>query len=118
MIASYGGAHPALYVYSGDFNDVDTSVRITNLLDASVGLVLFTPVDPNNGSCATINSDPAKSTYLDRRINYLLLRQPCSHRDHRKSAEHLELRAAQHPFPAPAIGYGVGFRSSADLCHF
>lgn len=61
-----------LYLYAGDFNDVDTSGRITALLAPSVGLVLFTPIDPVTQSSATINSDPDKGTYLDRRIDYIL----------------------------------------------
>lgn len=73
ILQSYRLASPgSWYVYAGDFNDVDTSPRVTSLLDPSVGLTLFTPVDPNNGSSATINSDPAKGTYLDRRIDYIL----------------------------------------------
>ncbi|MFC1782791.1 endonuclease/exonuclease/phosphatase family protein [Planctomycetota bacterium] len=73
IIQAHNATEPnSLYVYAGDFNDVDTSYRITNLLDPNVGLNMFTPVDPNNHSNATINSDPEKSTYLDRRIDYVL----------------------------------------------
>lgn len=73
IIGAYQAAHPnSLYIYSGDLNDEDTSYRITNLLDPNVGLKLLTPVDLNNGSNTTINSDPNKGTYLDRRIDYVL----------------------------------------------
>ena len=73
IIQAHREANPnSLYIYAGDFNDEDTSYRITNLLDPNVGLNLFTPVDLNNGNSATINSDPEKGTYLDRRIDYIL----------------------------------------------
>jgi endonuclease/exonuclease/phosphatase family metal-dependent hydrolase len=73
ILQAFRASHPgSFYVYAGDFNDEDTSSRITDLLNPSVGLTLFTPVDPNNGSSATINSDPAKGTYLDRRVDYIL----------------------------------------------
>ena len=72
LLQSYRSAHPgAFYVYAGDFNDVDSCPRITSLLAPRVGLTLFTPVNPNNGSSATINSDPGAGTYLDRRIDYI-----------------------------------------------
>lgn len=65
LLQSYRSAHPgAFYVYAGDFNDVDSCPRITSLLAPRVGLTLFTPVDPNNGSSATINSDPVQAHIL------------------------------------------------------
>lgn len=74
IITDYHQSNPnSFYLYAGDFNDIDTHQRITNLLDPNVGLNMTTPVDSNNGSNATINSDPAKGTYLDRRIDYILL---------------------------------------------
>lgn len=73
IIQDYRENHPySLYIYTGDLNDEDTSYRITNLLDPNVGLNLFTPVDLNNDSNATINSDPNKGTYISRRIDYIL----------------------------------------------
>jgi len=73
IIQAHNAADPnSLYVYAGDFNDIDTSYRITNLFDPNVGLNMFTPLDPNNHCNATINSDPDKGTYLDRRIDYVL----------------------------------------------
>ena len=57
------GAHiRRLLRHAGDFNDVDTSVRITNLLDASVGLVLFTLVISTMG--AARQSTPIRPTAL------------------------------------------------------
>jgi len=74
VIADYNQASPdSFYIYTGDFNDIDSHQRVTNLLDPNTGLNITTPVDSNNGSMATINSDPAKGTYLDRRIDYILL---------------------------------------------
>ncbi len=73
IIAAYRQAAPySFYIYAGDFNDEDTSYRITNLLRANTGLDLLTPLDHNNTSSATINSDPNKGTYLSRRIDYIL----------------------------------------------
>lgn len=73
IISQYRAAHPnSLYIYGGDLNDEDTSYRVTDLLDPNVGLNLITPVDLNNGSNATINSDPNTGTYLSRRIDYIL----------------------------------------------
>jgi exonuclease III len=73
IIGAYRAAHPsAFYIYAGDLNEEDTSFRIIRLLDPNVGLNLTSPVDLNNGSNATINSDPNKGTYLDRRIDYVL----------------------------------------------
>jgi len=73
LIEAYRAAHPGTwYLYAGDFNDVDTSPRITALVAASVGLETTTPLDPNNGSSATLNADPAVGTYLDRRVDYIL----------------------------------------------
>lgn len=75
IIQAYREEHPySLYIYTGDFNDEDTSYRITNLVDPNVGLRLFTPVDLNNDNIATINSDPNVGTYLGKRIDYIL---PC-----------------------------------------
>ncbi len=72
-LQAYGAAHPgAWYLYAGDFNDVDTSSRIAALVALSVGLEMTTPVDPNNGSSATLNADPDVGTYLDRRVDYIL----------------------------------------------
>ena len=45
---------------------------ITDLLAPNVGLNLFTPVNINDGNDATINSDPHKDTYIERRIDYIL----------------------------------------------
>lgn len=73
ILQAYRSANPdSFYIYAGDFNDEDTSYRITNMFDPNVGLNPFTPIDLNNGNNATINSDPNAGTYLDRRIDYIL----------------------------------------------
>ena len=72
VLRAFRTENPAtLYLYAGDFNEPDSSPLITALLE-NTGLVMFAPADPVTCSIATINSDPEKTTYLDRRIDYIL----------------------------------------------
>lgn len=74
IIRAYREKNPSsIYIYAGDLNDEDSSYHITNLLDPNTGLNLLTPVDLNNGSKATINSNLGRETYLSRRIDYVML---------------------------------------------
>ena len=58
IISNFNQMNPdAFYLYTGDFNVTDSSSLITDLLVSTVGLNLITPVDPNNGSSATINAE-------------------------------------------------------------
>jgi len=62
IIQAYNAANPnSLYVYAGDFNDIDSSYRITNLLGPNVGLNMFTPVDLNNITAAMPQSTPIRT---------------------------------------------------------
>ncbi|MFQ5478927.1 MAG: endonuclease/exonuclease/phosphatase family protein [Candidatus Binatia bacterium] len=66
LLASPGGR----FVYAGDLNEVDSDPELARLLDSGLGLI--SPPDPNNGRIETLNANPAKTTYLSRRVDYLL----------------------------------------------
>ncbi len=71
IVAASMAADPlALLVYAGDLNEEDGDAEVASLLNE--GLLLLSPLDVNNSRPETLNADPARGTYLSRRVDYLL----------------------------------------------